>query len=227
MLHFPPARAGSRTISERMAKDVLDTMLRGDARAVAEIAKEARIIPAERGPWAALFCCAQPRSLYPSSASLHAQPCLFASLLRGLTQSARYHLRPQVCGGGMVSDDATLRALCAEIVGRSPQEAQLNRGGRKKLMGYFVGELMKATKGRADGQKATPYFLELIAAGAGGDDGVAGAPGGEATGAGRGEEPPLSPDGGGAGGKKVKRRPLEDGAEDGGGSGGGAGTSGG
>lgn len=99
--------AGAKTLSERMAKDVLAAMLAGDARPVADIVAE------------------------------------------------QY-------GGGVVSDDGTLRALCEEIVARSPEEAELLRGGRRKLMGYFVGELMKATKGRADAQKAAPYFMKII-----------------------------------------------------------------
>lgn len=132
-------------------------------------------------------------------------------------------------GGGVVSDDATLRALCAEIVARSPDEAALLRAGRKKLMGYFVGELMKATKGRADAQKAAPYFAELIGAGGGGEGGGGGAGaaaaggaseggvGGRGAGKGEGEEgrrrPAAAGEGGGGegGGKKKEKLPQDDG----------------
>lgn len=53
-------------------------------------------------------------------------------------------------GLGTISDEGALRALAEKIVAENPSQVELYRGGRDKLFGFFVGQAMKATQGRAE-----------------------------------------------------------------------------
>jgi len=54
--------------------------------------------------------------------------------------------------------DAALEAAVDGVLAASAAEVERFRGGEKKLMGFFVGQVMKATRGRADA-KATAKLL--------------------------------------------------------------------
>jgi len=49
-----------------------------------------------------------------------------------------------------VADTAELEALAREIVAKHPAQLAQYRGGDAKLFNYFVGQMMKATRGKAD-----------------------------------------------------------------------------
>jgi aspartyl-tRNA(Asn)/glutamyl-tRNA(Gln) amidotransferase subunit B len=53
-------------------------------------------------------------------------------------------------GLGRVSDAGELEALAAAIVAENPSQAALYRSGRTQTFGWFVGQVMKKTGGRAD-----------------------------------------------------------------------------
>jgi aspartyl-tRNA(Asn)/glutamyl-tRNA(Gln) amidotransferase subunit B len=53
-------------------------------------------------------------------------------------------------GLGQISDDGELSALVERLLEENPAQAEQLRGGKDKLVGYFVGQAMKATGGRAD-----------------------------------------------------------------------------
>ena len=57
-----------------------------------------------------------------------------------------------------VSDVGKLQALVQEIVAANPGQAEEYRGGKTKLMGFFVGQLMQKTKGQANPQLANELF---------------------------------------------------------------------
>jgi Asp-tRNA(Asn)/Glu-tRNA(Gln) amidotransferase B subunit len=59
--------------------------------------------------------------------------------------------------------DAT-EGLVDQLVAQHPGEWERLRGGEAKLMGFFVGQAMKASKGKADG-KAVTRLLQARAAG--------------------------------------------------------------
>jgi aspartyl-tRNA(Asn)/glutamyl-tRNA(Gln) amidotransferase subunit B len=40
--------------------------------------------------------------------------------------------------------------MIAEVLAENPEQLQQYREGKTKLFGYFVGQLMKKTQGRAD-----------------------------------------------------------------------------
>jgi aspartyl-tRNA(Asn)/glutamyl-tRNA(Gln) amidotransferase subunit B len=53
-------------------------------------------------------------------------------------------------GLGQISDEGELVALVERLLADNPDQAEQLRGGKDKLVGYFVGQAMKATGGRAD-----------------------------------------------------------------------------
>ena len=53
-------------------------------------------------------------------------------------------------GLGRMSDAAALESIAAEVVAANPSQAALFRSGKTQTFGWFVGQIMKATAGRAD-----------------------------------------------------------------------------
>jgi aspartyl-tRNA(Asn)/glutamyl-tRNA(Gln) amidotransferase subunit B len=49
-----------------------------------------------------------------------------------------------------ISDTAELEALIDEVIAANPKELEQYRNGKTKLQGFFVGQVMKKTNGRAD-----------------------------------------------------------------------------
>jgi aspartyl-tRNA(Asn)/glutamyl-tRNA(Gln) amidotransferase subunit B len=49
-----------------------------------------------------------------------------------------------------VSDSSAIDPIVDRIVSEHPDEVERYRGGQKKLMGFFVGQVMKETKGKAN-----------------------------------------------------------------------------
>ncbi len=61
-----------------------------------------------------------------------------------------------------VSDEGELRAIVEEIVAANPAQAQQFREGKTKVMGFFVGQLMKQTKGKANPKMANELFHKVL-----------------------------------------------------------------
>jgi len=55
-------------------------------------------------------------------------------------------------GGSQVSDQAAIRALVEQAVAANPKQLELYRAGRTNLFGFFVGQVMKMSGGRANPQ---------------------------------------------------------------------------
>ncbi len=53
-------------------------------------------------------------------------------------------------GLAQVSDASALEAIVDRVLAASPGEVEKYRGGKKNLMGFFVGQVMKETKGKAN-----------------------------------------------------------------------------
>ena len=51
-----------------------------------------------------------------------------------------------------VRDTGAIEAICDEIIAANPQKVEQYQGGKEKLFGFFVGQVMKASKGSADPQ---------------------------------------------------------------------------
>jgi len=51
---------------------------------------------------------------------------------------------------GQISDVATLETMIDEVLAENPKELEQYRNGKTKLLGFFVGQMMKKTGGRCD-----------------------------------------------------------------------------
>ncbi|MGW8161342.1 MAG: Asp-tRNA(Asn)/Glu-tRNA(Gln) amidotransferase subunit GatB, partial [Desulfobulbales bacterium] len=61
-----------------------------------------------------------------------------------------------------VSDEGELLAMVREIIEANPSQAADYKAGKTKLMGFFVGQLMQSTKGRANPKLANQLFAEEL-----------------------------------------------------------------
>jgi aspartyl-tRNA(Asn)/glutamyl-tRNA(Gln) amidotransferase subunit B len=77
--------------------------------------------------------------------------------------SARDMVRAQ--GLAQVRDRAQLEAWAAQVVAAHPAEAERYRGGDEKLLGFFMGQLMKKSKGQADPRLASELMRSALRAG--------------------------------------------------------------
>jgi aspartyl-tRNA(Asn)/glutamyl-tRNA(Gln) amidotransferase subunit B len=64
-------------------------------------------------------------------------------------------------GLASVSGDE-LSGMVDEIVAANPDEAQRVRMGDKKVVGFLVGQVMRATRGSADGSRVRQLLLEKL-----------------------------------------------------------------
>jgi aspartyl-tRNA(Asn)/glutamyl-tRNA(Gln) amidotransferase subunit B len=53
-------------------------------------------------------------------------------------------------GLGQLSDEAELETLVAHVVADHPAQAAQYRAGKQQVLGFFVGQVMRATEGRAN-----------------------------------------------------------------------------
>ena len=65
-------------------------------------------------------------------------------------------------GLAKVSDDSAIRAVCLEILAENPKEVESYKAGKVTLIGWFVGQVMRKMRGKADASLARTIFEELL-----------------------------------------------------------------
>jgi aspartyl-tRNA(Asn)/glutamyl-tRNA(Gln) amidotransferase subunit B len=65
-------------------------------------------------------------------------------------------------GLGKVSDDQAIRKVAEEVLAESPKEVESYKSGKATLMGWFVGQVMKKMRGKADPQTAKSILEDLL-----------------------------------------------------------------
>ncbi|HKP14168.1 MAG TPA: Asp-tRNA(Asn)/Glu-tRNA(Gln) amidotransferase subunit GatB [Blastocatellia bacterium] len=65
-------------------------------------------------------------------------------------------------GGGQVSDEAELRRLVEQAISANPKQLENYRAGKTALMGFFVGQVMKVSGGRANPQVVNQLLKEAL-----------------------------------------------------------------
>lgn len=65
-------------------------------------------------------------------------------------------------GLSTISDEGALKSIIDKIVADNPGQVEAYRGGRDKLFGFFVGQAMKATQGKADPQLLNKLLKEAL-----------------------------------------------------------------
>ncbi len=65
-------------------------------------------------------------------------------------------------GLAQISDAGELEKVIAEVLEKNPENVEKFRTGKEKLFGFFVGQVMKATKGQANPQMVTKLLKEKL-----------------------------------------------------------------
>jgi aspartyl-tRNA(Asn)/glutamyl-tRNA(Gln) amidotransferase subunit B len=67
-------------------------------------------------------------------------------------------------GDGQITDTSELESLIDEVLAENPQQVEDYRGGKEGLLGFFVGQVMKQTEGRANPQLVNELLREKLKA---------------------------------------------------------------
>jgi aspartyl-tRNA(Asn)/glutamyl-tRNA(Gln) amidotransferase subunit B len=60
------------------------------------------------------------------------------------------------------SSEELLRKLCEEVIKENPNEVEKYRSGKKGVLGFFVGQVMKKTGGKANPKLVNQILTELL-----------------------------------------------------------------
>jgi aspartyl-tRNA(Asn)/glutamyl-tRNA(Gln) amidotransferase subunit B len=55
-----------------------------------------------------------------------------------------------------------LRGIVDEVISSNPEEAERVRGGDQKVVGFLIGQVMRATRGNADGGRVRELLLQKL-----------------------------------------------------------------
>ena len=65
-------------------------------------------------------------------------------------------------GLAMISDSSSLEIIVDELIKDNPEEVKSYKNGKTKLLGFFVGKLMKKTRGKADPKLANKIISSKL-----------------------------------------------------------------
>jgi aspartyl-tRNA(Asn)/glutamyl-tRNA(Gln) amidotransferase subunit B len=61
-----------------------------------------------------------------------------------------------------VSDSGAIEAVVAQILADNPNQVAEYRAGKEKMLGYLIGQAMKAMKGKANPQQLNEVLLRML-----------------------------------------------------------------
>ena len=62
-----------------------------------------------------------------------------------------------------VTDSGAIEAMIDEVIAANPQQLQQYRDGKEQLFGFFVGQVMKASKGKANPGQVNEILKQKLA----------------------------------------------------------------
>ena len=65
-------------------------------------------------------------------------------------------------GLSVISDEGAIKELVEKVVAANPSQVEAYKNGKTNLMGFFVGQIMKETKGRANPQIINKLLNEAL-----------------------------------------------------------------
>ena len=65
-------------------------------------------------------------------------------------------------GLAQVTDTAALEGIIEKVIADNPKQAEQYRAGKVAVLGYFVGQVMKATRGQANPQMVQELLRRLL-----------------------------------------------------------------
>ena len=61
-----------------------------------------------------------------------------------------------------ISDSSAIEGIIEEVLDNNPKQLEQYRGGQQKLFGFFVGQVMKATQGKANPKQVNELLKKLL-----------------------------------------------------------------
>ena len=61
-----------------------------------------------------------------------------------------------------ITDDATIEKLVDEVIAANPKQVEQYHGGKTTIIGFFVGQVMKASKGQANPEKVNELLKKKL-----------------------------------------------------------------
>ncbi len=86
---------------------------------------------------------------------------VFAALWNGEGADADAIIEAQ--GLKQVTDTGAIEAMIDEVIAANPEQLQQYRDGKEQLFGYFVGQVMKASKGKANPAQVNDILKQKLA----------------------------------------------------------------
>ena len=65
-------------------------------------------------------------------------------------------------GMKQITDTGAIEAMVDEVIANHPEQAQQYKDGQEKLLGFFVGQIMKASKGKANPGQVNQLLKEKL-----------------------------------------------------------------
>lgn len=65
-------------------------------------------------------------------------------------------------GLSQISDEGAIKEVCEQVAAANPKEVEAYKNGKVQLLGFFVGQVMKATKGRANPKAVNELMKEIL-----------------------------------------------------------------
>ncbi len=61
-----------------------------------------------------------------------------------------------------ISDEGALKEIVQKVISSNPEQVTAYKSGKTQLLGFFVGQIMKETKGRANPKTVNELIRELL-----------------------------------------------------------------
>ena len=65
-------------------------------------------------------------------------------------------------GLSQISDEGAIKEVCEKVAAAHPNEVAAYKNGKVQLLGFFVGQVMKETKGRANPKAVNELMKEIL-----------------------------------------------------------------
>ncbi|MGV0034912.1 MAG: Asp-tRNA(Asn)/Glu-tRNA(Gln) amidotransferase subunit GatB, partial [Candidatus Azotimanducaceae bacterium WSBS_2022_MAG_OTU7] len=85
---------------------------------------------------------------------------IFNALWEGKTDSVDNYIQSE--GLVQVSDSRELEPIVDRVIADNPKQAEQFRGGKTKLLGFFVGQVMKETAGKANPKQVNDLVISRL-----------------------------------------------------------------
>ena len=65
-------------------------------------------------------------------------------------------------GLSQISDEGAIKEIVKKVVDANPNQVEAYKNGKTNLLGFFVGQVMKETKGRANPKTVNEFVRQML-----------------------------------------------------------------